>query len=499
MDTTMDFTVPHAQRVEQTEREIARRLLIDESRIRPARRPDVLWRTALRDLLLARYDRLTEQTQQVLRLISVGRVRARHDLLAAVFTGSAAVLDTAAREAVSAHVLVVDEQSHAFRHALVHGAVGSDLLPDERARFHTRFAEELAARARVPRRGGDGLPLVRGAQRAKAFPATPAAMAEAVPRYAFRTAAQLRERAPETWDQLPDPISIAGRSRSDLLAQTTAALCNAGDGERALAPIDLAIAAVPPDDPARRAELLPKKARYLRHTGHPGSNRLLQEALALLPAHSTGPIRARILAELAYRLMLEARMADAITMARAALAGAQAVGPPPFASAAAKVLGTSRIHSGEVAAGMADLAGARALAHGDHRAAEVPGERLGHDVLAGAARRGSADRRKGDRQRPRARHRAGVRDDPGVQRRRPAARPGAVGPRRRADRPDARLRGPARLPPGSAPAAHLVDVVARRRARRGSRVAAPGPRRAPSRSSWGPTPTVSVRSRRVDR
>ena len=48
MDTTMDFTVLHAQRVEQAEREIARRLLIDESRIRPPRRRLRLWRTSLR-------------------------------------------------------------------------------------------------------------------------------------------------------------------------------------------------------------------------------------------------------------------------------------------------------------------------------------------------------------------------------------------------------------------------------------------------------------------
>lgn len=48
MTTTMDFTVLHAQRVEQAERQVARRLLVDESRIlRPHRLRTVL-RTSMR-------------------------------------------------------------------------------------------------------------------------------------------------------------------------------------------------------------------------------------------------------------------------------------------------------------------------------------------------------------------------------------------------------------------------------------------------------------------
>lgn len=68
----------------------------------------------LRELLLARYERLSGPTQQMLRLISVGGMRVRHDLLASVFLGGADQLDSAASEAVGAHLLVVDEESVAL-------------------------------------------------------------------------------------------------------------------------------------------------------------------------------------------------------------------------------------------------------------------------------------------------------------------------------------------------------------------------------------------------
>lgn len=323
----------------------------------------------LRELLLARYERLAEPTQRVLRLIAVGGVRVRHDLLAAVFIGTADELEVAAREAVGAHVIVVDEQSYAFRHALVREAVSGDLLPGERARFHTRFAEELESCG-----SGAGLEAEiayhwQSAHRVgKAFPATLAAMAEAVPRFAYRTAAQMGESALEMWDDLPDAEAIAGRTRSALLAETATYLRNAGEGERALAMVELAVAACPPVDVVARAHLLRSKASYLAAIGRPGSIPLLEEALALLPDGIAGPSRAKILSSLAARLMIEARLDEAITVARAALTESQVVGSNRHASVAANMLGISRVQVGELAEGLADLDHARVLARGDRSA-----------------------------------------------------------------------------------------------------------------------------------
>ncbi|HEY8720703.1 LuxR C-terminal-related transcriptional regulator, partial [Pengzhenrongella sp.] len=202
----------------------------------------------------------------------------------------------------------------------------------------------------------------------RAFPATLIAMSEAVTSFAFRTAAQLGERALEMWDQLADPAAIAGQSKSQLLAETAAALRDAGDGERALAMVDLAIAECPPGDAARRSHLLGRKANYLANVGRPGSIALLREALDLLPPGSNGSLRAAILSALSARLMIEGYLPEAITVAREALAEAQAAGSHRHASVAANMLGLSRIHSGEVEGGMADIERARGLARGDHQA-----------------------------------------------------------------------------------------------------------------------------------
>lgn len=62
----------------------------------------------LRDLLLARYERLPDEAQELLRLLSTGGVRVSHSLLAAVHRGSEEELDAAARRCVHFGVLSID-------------------------------------------------------------------------------------------------------------------------------------------------------------------------------------------------------------------------------------------------------------------------------------------------------------------------------------------------------------------------------------------------------
>lgn len=97
----------------------------------------------LRHLLLASVDRLPEQTRSTLRIAAAGGTRVGHRLLAAVSGLDDASLTAALRPAVDAHVLVVEGDGYAFRHALIGEAVRDELLPGERIRLHTRFAEEL--------------------------------------------------------------------------------------------------------------------------------------------------------------------------------------------------------------------------------------------------------------------------------------------------------------------------------------------------------------------
>src|SRR5690606_9657113 len=80
----------------------------------------------LRELLLARYERLPEAAQGLLRLISTGGVRISHALLSEVYSGTADELDAAARQCVNLGVLTIEGDDYAFRHALVREAILSD-------------------------------------------------------------------------------------------------------------------------------------------------------------------------------------------------------------------------------------------------------------------------------------------------------------------------------------------------------------------------------------
>ena len=100
---------------------------------------------SLRDLLLAAVHRLPEETQGVLRAASAAGPEIKHPLLAAVTGLEDDALARALRPAVAANVLVVRGDGYAFRHALIREAVYDDLLPGERTRRHTRFAEALRA------------------------------------------------------------------------------------------------------------------------------------------------------------------------------------------------------------------------------------------------------------------------------------------------------------------------------------------------------------------
>ncbi|MEP7764433.1 AAA family ATPase [Sanguibacter sp. 25GB23B1] len=340
--------------------------------------------TTLRELLLARYERLSEPTQAFLRLVAVGGVRVSHELLTAVFTGGPAALDTAAREAVTANVLVVDDESYTFRHALVAEAIGTDLLPGERARFHTLFAEALENGVGPQDRASEIAYHWLSAHNApRAFPATLVAMDAARASFAFATAVHMGEQALDLWDQVPDPEHVAGRTRHELLAATASVLRNAGDGERSVAMIDLAIADCPREPPAQYAALLREKAHYLANVGRPGSVPLLEEALALVPdarepddatdqdpgcSPRDGSLHAKILASLAGRLMIEGQLERAIEVATRALDASRAAGATRHMSIAVNLRGVSRISDGQVPEGFADLEHARVLAGDDPNA-----------------------------------------------------------------------------------------------------------------------------------
>ncbi|MET0977012.1 MAG: AAA family ATPase [Leifsonia sp.] len=321
-----------------------------------ARLPDTL-----RDLLLVRYERLSEPARGLLRLLSTGGVRLSHALLSAVFTGTADELDAAARESVIAGVLVIDGDDYAFRHALVREAVLDDLLPGERTRYHARYAEayeRLAGRRRVA--AEVAYHWLGAHDDVRAFPATIAAMRQARETYAYATAAQMGERAMELWDRVTDAEALAGMDRYELIGRTASYLRNAGEGDRALAVAKLGLAECPPDN-RHYARLLRDAALYLSALGRPGAIAQLETALRLVDPDDD-VLRMTIMSALAGRMMIEGRLDESIEVADRAHAMAVAADMVGYASVTANIGAVSRTHRGQIADGLAGLALARELA-----------------------------------------------------------------------------------------------------------------------------------------
>ncbi|MGA7203585.1 MAG: AAA family ATPase [Specibacter sp.] len=321
--------------------------------------------STLQELLLARYDRLDEPVQYFLRAMAAGGVNVLHSRALAVYDRTPAEFEASARAAQHANLLRFDGTGYAFRHALVREAIHADLLPGERNRFHTRYAEVTGEDATARRESAEIAYHWRAANLPeKTFAASVAAMGDAECSYAYSTAASMGEQALELWERIPNAEDIAGMPRFALMARTASAHNLAGSGERSLAVIRLAIA----DGGARGpklAALLADQSRYLGFNAREGSIPLLLRALELVPAGTDEPLRAGMLNRLAARYMLEANLDQAILVAGEAMALAEATKNAAEQSVAANLRGVSRIMAGELDAGLADIEAAEPLALGD--------------------------------------------------------------------------------------------------------------------------------------
>ncbi|KQQ19002.1 hypothetical protein ASF48_16845 [Rathayibacter sp. Leaf299] len=318
---------------------------------------------SLRDVLLARYEGLSEPTQKILRTLSAGGTCVEHDLITVVH-GDADSVETAAREAIAGGVLVVDGSSYSFRHALVRDAIHDELLPGERVRAHTCYAEALESRG--PSAASEiSYHWMAAHDAERAFASSLDAMAHARASFAHALAARMGERALELWEQVPP--DARGRDRAELLGSTAHHFRDAGESERAVALVDEALAIEGLGAPCR-ATLLRDKASYLANLGQVGSVALLREALALLEGGEPSALRARILGELAARLMLEADLVEAVAVADAAAAEAEAVGSQGRRSVAANIRGMALVELGRIDEGLEQLELAGALAGEDDSA-----------------------------------------------------------------------------------------------------------------------------------
>jgi ATP/maltotriose-dependent transcriptional regulator MalT len=318
----------------------------------------------LRDALMLRVERLSEPAQEILRIVAVGQ-RLEHPVLAEVSGLDERALRDTLRETVEGHILVIDDAGwHRFRHALLREVVDDDLLPGERATLHLRLAHALEHR--MADRPGP----VRTAAIAHHYAAAgeqPAALewsvhaATAAERvYAHGEAQALLERALELWDRVPDAEQRAGADRVTLLERAGSAAWALGHTGRQLAFFEAALAELGPEpDPARAGLIMEQIARAQWGLNRPRSSvDTLKRALELVEAadgEAVAEVRARLLAALARRHMLDGKFTDSIEVARKALEATIAAGLRSAEGHARNTLGCSLAMVGEVDDGSAEL------------------------------------------------------------------------------------------------------------------------------------------------
>jgi DNA-binding CsgD family transcriptional regulator/tetratricopeptide (TPR) repeat protein len=331
--------------------------------------------SALRDLVLARTESLSEAAQRLLAVAAVAGTRVDHELLAAVVGQDAERLVGLLREAVSHHALVVDQATGAyvFRHALVQEAIYDDLLPVQRAPLHAAYARALDRR--IEQRGDPGrataaergqlayhwyaahdqgqalLACVRAGQAAESA----SALAEALGHY---------ERALELWDHAPEAAARSPLDRVSLLQRAAEVANHAGQYDRSIALGRLALALVDPSvEPLRAGAVLERLALYHWVAGDtPKAMATIERAAATIPAEPPSPELARALATHGQLLMLLTRHSEVRNRCERAVAIARQVGDRAIEGHALTTLGTSLGALGHVDAGIAKLEQGRAIA-----------------------------------------------------------------------------------------------------------------------------------------
>ncbi|MDO9410578.1 helix-turn-helix transcriptional regulator [Patulibacter sp.] len=315
----------------------------------------------LRDALMLRIERLSETAQELLRILAVGQ-RLGHDLLADVSAVDAGELHPALREAVAAHVLVVDdEERYAFRHALLREVVEDDLLPGERTHLHRLLAEALERR--VAQIGDDVDAISAAAHHFQEADCQPQALRAAV--RAAATAERVRahgeeadllERALGLWPRVPDAEQRAGASHVEIVLRTSRAHESVGFLPRAEALLELAIGEIDEaEDPRLAARALGRLAQV--QWAQMRAEVALQTArrgLALLE-HDRGVERARLLGWWAKTRMLQGRYREAVDVARQVLMLASENQDPVAEFFARNALGISLAGTGDPDGGAREL------------------------------------------------------------------------------------------------------------------------------------------------
>ncbi|MFI5911026.1 AAA family ATPase [Dactylosporangium sp. NPDC051541] len=251
----------------------------------------------LRAIVLSRYQELSPDAQQLMRVAAAAGQRIGGPLLMATSGLPPQRLLEALRECVDGHALVVDraDGSYVFWHALLREAVYEDrILPLERALLHARMAEAISADndlgqvAGLTAKAALAYHWYQAGRKREALAAAIDAAEAAVDARAYHEALLLYRRAVELWPK------VAERDRPGV--EWTRLLTDAADAARwagavayAVTLIEAALTAEP------GAELWERLGSYRWEAGdYPGSAEAYERAAALMEGRPGGTVMARV-------------------------------------------------------------------------------------------------------------------------------------------------------------------------------------------------------------
>ena len=343
---------------------------------------------SIRDLLVTPLERLPSRTRQVVRAAAAGGGRIGHALLSAVTGAGDAALTDALRPALRSNLMLAEEDTYVFRHALIREVLYEDMLPGERALLHLRYAETLE---RDPSLAPPGRAAVESAHHwyaskrhpAMALKAAWRAAAEALAALAYAERLHMLLQVLELWERIPDPAGQVATSYADVREEAVRAAMSAGEGTRAMELITTALS--DDSDPVRVGRLLGYRGEIRHALGLPGDLADLREAARLIPPGHQA--RASALNALANRLLTIPREEEGRAAAQEAIAAARAIGDISSEAMATINVAYAQARAGDIDGQLPRLMAARAMADriGDHSAL-MHAYRCEADVLQGAGR-----------------------------------------------------------------------------------------------------------------
>jgi DNA-binding CsgD family transcriptional regulator len=324
------------------------------------RLPDVL-----RHVLLRSITSLPADTLATLEAVAAAGRPVAYSLLCDVTGLPHQQLQVALREATDARVLVCDENTYRFRHALQAEVVASTLLPGRREHLHHSIAQTFE---QAVRGGATDITTAEVAEQwaragnpASALAASVVAARKAVAAAGLEEGLRHLQRVIDFWPAVADAETTAGIDLPSVLTWAAELADLTGHGRRAAQLVRDAIEHLGPGACLKQTgELHERLGTYLLPIGDRQAGlAAFRQAVTSVPNHPPTSARARALVGLGTALMLSYRHADSRDVCERAIDVAERASDETTAARARAVLGLDLCYLGDPPVGQKLLSDAR--------------------------------------------------------------------------------------------------------------------------------------------